>query len=175
VLFCSAPTHVAPPPLPPRSTLRSYVMNSHLAVNPWSIFEFSTQMDLVRHYLPVHVRCSPSFLAPPCLLIPPPHSLTFPPKPSILTLAPSLPLPPSPLPDCASPLPILTPHFLTPPPLFQSVTCVRQALMMDDNERLSREFRDYQIILDNPCSKWSHSVRGRYPGCYALLSLSSFD
>ncbi len=26
----------------------SYVMNSHLVVNPWAIFEFSTTMDLVR-------------------------------------------------------------------------------------------------------------------------------
>ena len=34
-----------------------------------------------------------------------------------------------------------------------------QALMMDDNDRLTREFRDYQIILDNPCSNWPESVR----------------
>ena len=26
----------------------SYVMNSHLVVKPWAIFEFSTTMDLVR-------------------------------------------------------------------------------------------------------------------------------
>jgi hypothetical protein len=214
-------------------------MNSHLAVNPWSIFEFSTQMDLVRHYLAAHVRCSPSssphsslasacsslLLTPsPSLFTPlsslitpqsrsprPPYSFTL--RPSFLThtssltppaLTPSsfvLTSPPHFLahsslpPACSSLLPTpssslltplsspwpphslsLRPHSLTVRPHFPSapltssfpllslsVACVRQALMMDDNERLSREFRDYQIILDNPCSKWSRSVRGPLP------------
>jgi hypothetical protein len=39
-----------------------YVMNSHLVVNPWAIFEFSTTMDLVRQRCCVFMLLSPAAL-----------------------------------------------------------------------------------------------------------------